>query len=306
MSVLVAGGINLDTLARTFAEPRPATSNPGRTTRAPGGVARNIAENLARLGRHVRLVGAVGHDEAAELLLPPLAALGVDVSGVRRTAAATGSYTAVLDPGGELVVGVADMAGTESLTPADLPDDLDGVELVVADGNLRRETVLAVLALAERAGVPAALDPVGVAKAARLAGPEPLPVHTFTPTREELAAFSGIDDLDDLDTALARAHDRGIALVWLREGPAGSRLFTAGADPVAVPAHTGAVVDVTGAGDAMLAGYVHALLGGATPGEAATYGAAVAALTVACDEPVRPDLDDALVRRTLSGPAAGP
>ena len=59
------------------------------------------------------------------------------------------------------------------------------------------------------------------------------------------------------------------------------------------------VLDVTGAGDAMLAGFCHALLAGATPVEAAAYGHAAAALTIASPHTVRPDLTDALVRSLL-------
>jgi pseudouridine kinase len=50
----------------------------------------------------------------------------------------------------------------------------------------------------------------------------------------------------------------------------------------------------------MLAGYLHALGTGTDPAEAARYGAATAALTLASPEAVRPDLSDALVRRTLT------
>ena len=59
------------------------------------------------------------------------------------------------------------------------------------------------------------------------------------------------------------------------------------------------VLDVTGAGDSMLAAFCHALLGGATPADAAAYGQAAAALTVASPHTVRPDLTDELVRSLL-------
>ena len=68
----------------------------------------------------------------------------------------------------------------------------------------------------------------------------------------------------------------------------------------AVPADDlGGVVDVTGAGDAMLAAFCHALLTGADPADAAAYGHAAAALTVASPPTVRPDLTDRLVRSLL-------
>jgi pseudouridine kinase len=293
--VLAVGGVNLDTLARvTGSRTDPGTSNPGRTSRTAGGVARNVTENLARLGTPVRLVSCVGHDPVGESLLEELAHLGVDVSAVKRTGLPTGSYTAVLDHAGDLVIGIADMAGVESLSPADVDESaFGGARFAVVDGNLLPGTVAQCLALAERAGVPVALDPVGVAKAQRLVVDKP--VHTFTPNREELAAFTGTNDVEK---AVRLCHDRGIGTVWLREGAAGSTVFTAdGCFRVQLPAAE--VVDVTGAGDAMLAGYLHELVAGSPVDEAARFGAAAAWLTVGSSYTVRPDLTDDLVRQTL-------
>jgi pseudouridine kinase len=58
-------------------------------------------------------------------------------------------------------------------------------------------------------------------------------------------------------------------------------------------------VDATGAGDALLAGFCHATLAGASPADAALYGHVTAGLTVASEHTVRPDLTDALVRSLL-------
>ena len=57
---------------------------------------------------------------------------------------------------------------------------------------------------------------------------------------------------------------------------------------------------MTGAGDAMLAAFCHAMLGGAAPADAAAYGHAAAALTVASPHTVRPDLTDRLVESLLA------
>ncbi|HEX7739245.1 MAG TPA: PfkB family carbohydrate kinase, partial [Marmoricola sp.] len=219
----------------------------------------------------------------------------VDTSRVRRIDR-TGSYLAVIDTSGELVIGVADMSATEALTPGDI-GSAAGFDWVCADGNLLPDTLAAVVDAARDADVPAVLDPVGVAKARRLGTLETLPVHTFTPNRDELAAFAGTDGLL---TAVGRAHDRGVEWLWLREGPSGSRLYGPDGKVRHIPAYRGEVVDVTGAGDAMLAGYLHALGQGADPAAAAEYGAAAAALTIASPQPVRPDLDAALLTRTVT------
>jgi pseudouridine kinase len=61
------------------------------------------------------------------------------------------------------------------------------------------------------------------------------------------------------------------------------------------------VVDVTGAGDAMLAAWCHGVLTGYSPVEAARLGHAAAALTIASEHTVRPDLTTALLERALNG-----
>ena len=55
-------------------------------------------------------------------------------------------------------------------------------------------------------------------------------------------------------------------------------------------------VDVTGAGDAMLAAFCHRLLAGATLADAAAYGHEAAALTVASPHTVVPDLGERMSR----------
>ena len=60
------------------------------------------------------------------------------------------------------------------------------------------------------------------------------------------------------------------------------------------------VEDVTGAGDASLAAFCHALLTGASAEAAAAYGHAAAALTIASTHTVRPDLSPRLVRAALT------
>src|SRR4051794_35968433 len=59
-SVLLGGGANMDVKARSPRAAVLAPSNPGSATMSAGGVGRNVAENLARLGTRTHLVAAVG------------------------------------------------------------------------------------------------------------------------------------------------------------------------------------------------------------------------------------------------------
>ena len=67
--VVVVGGANMDICASPANALTMHDSNPGSVVTSPGGVARNIAENLARLGVDARLIAAVGADYHGDLLL---------------------------------------------------------------------------------------------------------------------------------------------------------------------------------------------------------------------------------------------
>lgn len=296
--VVVIGGANLDVVARPHRPTLPATSNPGRVALRPGGVARNVAENLARLGTRCHLVSAVGADPYGGLVLRVTAEAGVDVAHVREVSETTGVYVAVLDHEGELDRAVVDTAACSAIDPdhvAAVETLLAGAGLVVLDGNLGTDTLRAAWDAALAGGARVAIDPASVPKAAAV-GPlvdGSRPLHLLAGTRPELEAVTAVETGED-----DGLHARGVATVWERRGPAGSVLRTAsGCHELAARPTT--VVDVTGAGDALLAAYCHAVVTGAAPEEAAEYAHAAAALTVASPHTVRPDLSDELVRTEL-------
>ena len=55
--IALLGGINMDVSVHAHSTLRAGDSNPGRVQCSPGGVARNVAENLLRLGLDARLLG---------------------------------------------------------------------------------------------------------------------------------------------------------------------------------------------------------------------------------------------------------
>ncbi len=318
-SVLVVGGAVLDTKVRTTRAPVLGTSNPGAASATVGGVGRNIAENLARLGRPTVLVAAVGDDPAGDTVLQRTAAAGVECRHVVVSPHPTGTYAAVLDDAGDLHIAVADMRATDELTVADLavvPTLLGGADALVVDANLDATVIRWLLSAAQEAGVRSVFEPVSVAKATAAAPvfDGSVRVHTVTPNVDELAALVGARVADTVEGVRAAAdvlHGRGVEHVWVRRGTRGSLLSVApgsadagsadaGSRAVLVGAPPVQVADVTGAGDSMTAGYVHALLDGADVVEAARYGQVLAALTCASPDTVRADLTAALVAAHLT------
>lgn len=245
--VVVVGGVNIDFRARTNAAHIPATSNPGRLNAAPGGVGRNIAENLARLGTQVTLLGAVGNDPFADFVTTVTADVGVDVSHLSRWTGPTGSYLAVLDDAGDLVTGVADMEATDAITPGAL-------DLFARVLNASR------------------------------------PVLAVTPNADGLRALAQLPTDADEAEAVTILHQRGSPECGSGAAGAARPSFASDNPRLWTRSFPAELVDATGAGDAMTAGFVHALARGHWPEQAVRVATATAALNVAVarDGPPRP------------------
>ena len=80
--IVVLGGANIDIKAKVTAPNRLGTSNPGIVSTSAGGVGRNIAHNLARLGADVALISVVRNDVHGDAVLAETRRAGVDVSRV--------------------------------------------------------------------------------------------------------------------------------------------------------------------------------------------------------------------------------
>ena len=79
-SVVAIGAANIDINGYSASALLHEESNPGRVELCAGGVARNIAENLARLGVEVELLTALGGDGLQRLIIESCRAAGVGYS----------------------------------------------------------------------------------------------------------------------------------------------------------------------------------------------------------------------------------
>jgi pseudouridine kinase len=293
--VTCIGAANLDRKLRSLAGIALHTSNPASQSESFGGVARNIAENLARLGTAVALLTATGKDSSGAALLAHAQSLGIDTGGTLQVDdLASGTYTAVLDQDGEMVVALADMALYDRLDAA----FIDGRQariaasaLVVADLNLPLEAVDAVVAQARRVDAPLVLVAVSEPKMARL--PRDLSgVRLLIMNRGELAARVGreLGSETELDAAVAEVRAQGVRDLIVTRGAEGV-MYTRGGDIVRLYAHGAEVVDVTGAGDAFAAAVCWSLLQDADDLElACRRGLKLSALTLGVAETVHPQL----------------
>jgi ribokinase len=295
MSVAVVGSINVDvTVAVSRAPEGGQTLLGGDARRFGGGKGANQAVALARLGRPVHMVGAVGEDGEGDWLLARLASEGIDIGEVRRTDRASGQAFVFISPDGDSTIVVAPGANA-AVTPEQASSALVAhADAVLLQQEIPADAVAAAVAAAEGLVMlnpaPArAIDP------AVLAG-----VDLLVPNRGELAELvgassAGLTDEEQIATAARSLGVRGSVVVTL--GAGGSLVVTESL-VVPVPALEVDVVDATAAGDSFCAGLVDAMLNGADVVEATRFATRVASITV-----TREGAMDALPYRSQVAPA---
>jgi len=289
------GGANIDRKLRTLATLQMGTSNPSVQFEAFGGVARNVAENLARLGLPTQLISAVGDDAAGGALLAQAASIGVSTQHTWvAPGAATGSYTAVLDDRGQMLLALAAMPLTDQLTPQFLKQSnaqRTRARLTVLDLNLPALSVAALLEEARDRGHAMVAVAVSEPKMNRL--PQDLRgLQCLILNRGELQAL--LPEVRDDAQAFAALHGRGVGQIALTQGSDGVVCSQVGESVRHLPAAAVDVVDVTGAGDAFAAGVCAGLY--QSPHDLAAacrIGLRLAALTLQTTATVHPELSPA-------------
>ena len=278
--VYVIGAVNMDITGTPHAPLRAGDSNPGRITLTPGGVGRNIAENLRLLGRKVSLVTVTGEDAYADLIREHCLNAGIDLQySFTDPLGRTSAYLCIAEENGDLNVAVSDMSICDQLTPAKISPLLPVLNrgsMVIADANLPEETLSW---LGQHVTVPLAADPVSVAKAPRLKGllSRLVLLKPNVPEAELLTGMSITGD-GDLPRAADALHRLGVKRVYLSLGPRGVWADDVREGGELIPCAPGPVVNTTGCGDAFVAAAADAFLNGLGAIESARRALAASAI----------------------------
>jgi len=235
----------------------------------------------------------------------------------------TGIFLAILDEKGEMEVAVSDMQILEEISLEYLRSKaylIKESKIVVMDTNIPEESIEYVVDLCNKVDVPLLIEPVSVEKAKKvrkmLDGRGRWIIDYITPSEDELESILGAEIDDDVDIDIVGAAEelkgRGAKNVIVSLGERGIYVSSGGGisdfsegeqgDPEPgkfMGPYKGEVVDVTGAGDALVAGLVYGIYKGYSLEVAARFGLAGAALTISTKEAVRRDLREGLLRSRI-------
>jgi len=315
--LLAIGSAALDIKARLTRAPLPTTDVPGQITLKPGGVARNIAENLARLGVPIVFAGIMGADPQARLLIELSRAAGLSVRPLTRSAPApddlyrlklpavlpTATLNVVLGPDGRQITGAFSGDILEALQPSDLDqlqELIDMAPVVICDGGLPGDVLLR---LRETLPDDAFLysNPGSVALVPRLAPLlDRLDLITCNHFEAQVLTQTKVVSPAKLISSALILVKQGVRRAVVTFGSRGLA-YADEERSLYQPARPARLVDATGAGDALAAAMIEALLRDEPIGLCLQRGLAAAALTCESEDTVAPDMSlVALEQRTRS------
>jgi sugar/nucleoside kinase (ribokinase family) len=271
MRIATLGDVMLDVIVRLEQPLQRGDDVRAQTSSGPGGQAANAAAWAASLGAAARCIAKRGDDAAGELLGRELAARGVDLLGPVAEGS-TGVVVSLVESGER------SMASDRGVAPTFAPDELDASWLDDVDclhlsgyALLREPIVDTALRAARAARERGARLSVDVAAWTEIRAFGPVRFRELLDTLAPDVLFATEAEWQMLGGAYLTAPT-GI----IKRGPRGIVVATEDAQLEFAPVETD-VVDATGAGDALAAGF---LLGGSLE-EAARRGLECAARCVA-------------------------
>ena len=294
--ISVIGGANVDLSASLYDAFIAADSNPGHVEVGYGGVARNIAHNLALLGAHTQLLTILGGDLFGGLIYDYCKQQGIDVHLSERVASLrSGIYLCINNHGGEMIAAVADTEAIRAITPEWLEKrsgEFNSADYLVADANLSEDTIRWLM---EHSTAPLFIDGVSSTKAHRVVNALSkckLPyLHSLKLNLKEALTVTRTATYAEAAQALL---NMGVAHVYITLSGEGVYCRNA-AEEWLFPALPGEIVNTTGAGDAFLAGVVYAHAKGIAFPQTAQYGLMAARATLMSPKAVNQDIANILL-----------
>ena len=303
MKIGIIGGINIDIEGAPLKSIKYHDSNPGKIRLSYGGVGRNMAENLARLGGDCAMISCVGDEPMSIGAVDHLKNLGVDVSHIRVLPGEMPSmYLSILDEKGDMEVAISDMDIVNNITPIyidEIRHDLESMDVVALDGNLTGE--LLEHATAVLRGTKLFFDPVSAnkcVKAKDLVGR----FFAIKPNMIEAETLfdMNIEDDEDVEEAGRRFMEMGVAKVFITLGEKGVFFMEKGDQGFIRPAKGMTIKSATGAGDSFSACVLLGLALGMRASAIAEMGMAASRITMESDKAVNENISMELIKQLMN------
>lgn len=297
--ILVLGASIVDIFGfcgRSYAQ---RDSIPGHIKISFGGVCRNIAENLVRVGVNTQFISTLGDDENGKSILEHSRKLGYNMeNSLFLEGESTPTYLAILNHQGEMESAVVDMESLNKMDEAFVDrkhEVFENAEYTIVDSD---NPILLEYILKKYQGKSKfILDPVSAKKAKKIRHLVKY-FHTIKPNRFETEALCGfkIETNDDLRKAGRFFIEQGVKNVFISLDAEGIYYITSeGEEGTLACCEPIDVKNVTGAGDSFVAGIGYGYMNNLNIKDTLKYSVAMSIITITHEETINPKMSHELV-----------
>jgi len=297
--ICVVGGSNIDIQGCPKDSLILGDSNPGSVKTSLGGVGRNIAENLTRLGVKTKFLSVVGDDENGKRILAHAKSIDLHMENTLVVKGeSTSTYLCVLDEKRDMNVAISYMDILKNMDIDYIKKNdyiIKNSKFCIVDANLPEILEY----LINTYDVPFILDTVSASKAKNIKEFVGY-FHTIKPNKMEAEVLSGIaiNNEEDLKKAGKYFVDKGVTNVFITLGADGVYYKTPNIEGIIVPP-TMEMVGATGAGDAFVAGLTYGLFNNKDIEEEIRFAIGASILAISCEETINPNMTSSLVKKTI-------
>lgn len=216
---VVIGGMVLDIHATPSMRANPGTTTPGKVYYVQGGVARNVAECMSKLGAKPYMISALGFDMAGNLLLNQWKSAGLSTEGILKDKdIETPVVCNVFDVDGEVAAGVASVEALEKYLTPDwifhFKCTLLSAPVLMVDANLSHPSLEVACTMAADMDCPVWFEPVSVTKSRRISSIAEY-VTFASPNEDELIAMANALSGSNEFHPLKESHKKNNSVVSL-------------------------------------------------------------------------------------------
>ncbi|KTD70904.1 carbohydrate kinase family protein [Legionella tucsonensis] len=283
--IICIGGITVDRKLTSIHKLQLGTSNPVSSMFTFGGVAHNVATNIALLTHNVHIYSVVGEDNYGMQAITHLKNMGIQIQNILTIHnKPTAHYDVILDNDGEVFLALADMEIFDHVPFEQFTqswNEWGNKEIVFLDTNLPQEIIEYAIQIARSQNIKLCIDPVSVIKAKKL--PACLEhIFLLKPDRFEAEALTHtrIHSVSDCIKAGQLLLEKGVGNCIISLGKSGYVIVNETIQKHFPAFFIDPIIDVSGAGDAFIAGILYELKQEKPIINACQTGAAMAALTV--------------------------
>lgn len=290
--ITVIGGSNIDIQGVPSNPLVMFDSNPGKVDISLGGVGRNIADNMCRLGLSTKLISAVGNDLYGNQILSECKNFGIDIDDCFvSNEVSTSIYVSILNSSNDMQLAISHMDILDKVDISYISSKHQAINdslAIVIDTNLSKEVIDYITSTYSY--LPIFVDTVSTVKCMKIKDILGK-FNTIKLNKYEAEALSGIkiNSIDDLNLCSKNLLNKGVKKVFITLGEDG--VFCASKEEnIKLDGVEINIVNATGAGDAFTAALLYSHLNDFNLEDTARFSVGASLIALSHENTINPNM----------------